>query len=391
MSDGQGAELTRLRSKRGGRLAKRFIDAGALDDMTASFPAALAAIRKRPEAELAIDAFGRRLWQRCVEMASIDHPRRELVGWDDRPLYWARLAMLAQLRDWRPKFGADDETRARWERRFEWASRGITSVGFGSEPQTARTILVSGFDPFRLEGEPRASNPSGSIALALDGQVIEAGSTTVRFASVILPVRYADFDAGITEKVFGPYIEDGPHRVDAVVTTSQGRPGQFDVEGFFGRRRSPDGTRDNDGVLIDSAPESAEAGAGMAAGPEFLATTLPVERMLAATGASAVLPNRSVVEVVDGAKSPTVSPDGPTPGSRAVRGSGGGFLSNEIAYRVALLRDASDRPPRTGHLHVPRPAPQLDDGELTDPDFDDERAGVVAQARELVIAAALGG
>ena len=41
-------------------------------------------------------------------------------------------------------------------------------------------------------------------------------------------------------------------------------------------------------------------------------------------------------------------------GQTAVSGSGGGFLSNEIAYRTLLLQSKLNRQFPLGHLHVPR-------------------------------------
>jgi pyrrolidone-carboxylate peptidase len=47
-----------------------------------------------------------------------------------------------------------------------------------------------------------------------------------------------------------------------------------------------------------------------------------------------------------------------TPTGEAKAGSGGGFLSNEIFYRTALLRASEKSSVPVGHLHVPyQPAP----------------------------------
>lgn len=43
----------------------------------------------------------------------------------------------------------------------------------------------------------------------------------------------------------------------------------------------------------------------------------------------------------------------PTPGSQARAGGGGDYLSNEIAYRATLLRDALGLEAPGGHIHTP--------------------------------------
>ncbi|RCV47095.1 pyroglutamyl peptidase, partial [Marinitenerispora sediminis] len=70
-------------------------------------------------------------------------------------------------------------------------------------------------------------------------------------------------------------------------------------------------------------------------------TSLPCARIAAAdTGHHPVRGNTEVTEIPAGGGQPVVRPGGPTPGSTAVAGGGGDYLSNEIAYRNTLLRDA---------------------------------------------------
>ena len=61
----------------------------------------------------------------------------------------------------------------------------------------------------------------------------------------------------------------------------------------------------------------------------------------------------------------------------AVAGSGGGYLSNEVAYRALELRERLGVSFAVGHLHTPR---------VDGYDADAERA-MVAQIRDLVAAA----
>src|SRR5690606_40191984 len=60
-----------------------------------------------------------------------------------------------------------------------------------------------------------------------------------------------------------------------------------------------------------------------------------------------------ITEIPAGETEPVVRPDGPTPGSEARAGGGGDYLSNEIAYRNTLLRDATGLDVPAGHVHTP--------------------------------------
>lgn len=88
------------------------------------------------------------------------------------------------------------------------------------------------------------------------------------------------------------------------------------------------------------------------------------------------------------------APRRPDPGVDGARRGGGNYLSNEIAYRVTLLRDRlglHDRLPG-GHLHTPvlqfgagntDPAT----GTVTDPEFVRDRLDIVAQVRSVLAVA----
>ena len=121
---------------------------------------------------------------------------------------------------------------------------------------------------------------------------------------------------------------------------------------------------------------------GLASGPEFIETTLPASSMRSSLGRSDALPGeREFTEIRPGQTRPVLSHGEPTPGARAVRGSGGGYLSNEIFYRVSLLRHQSGLTIPVGHLHTPALPP-----ESLASDFDAQRDAIVARIRELLIA-----
>ena len=92
--------------------------------------------------------------------------------------------------------------------------------------------------------------------------------------------------------------------------------------------------------------------------------------------------NRVITEIPAGSTTPVTRED-PTPGSTAVAGGGGDYLSNESAYRTTALRDALGARTKQGHIHVP-----VLDGDATGEPLVDMRADIVAQTLDLVAAAA---
>lgn len=260
----------------------------------------------------------RRLWQRACQ--DVQQGR----CFDDRPLYWARLKLLGRLQD--------SGSAAQAER----ASR-----GFAGATDDQPSALVTGFDPFHLQRDIGQSNPSGLAALALDGTTV--AGCIVRTA--IFPVRFRDFDEGFVEQALTPIFRRSPR---LVLTVSMGRD-RFDLERFPGRRRSA--TReDNDGRHGGGSDTKPTAPAHLD-GPEFLEFSLPATSMQEAPGRWEVRDNRRVRTLerglVNAGSFAELSAD------TAVEGSGGGYLSNEVAYRSLLLqRQLGARFP-LGHLHIP--------------------------------------
>lgn len=191
------AEQARLADPRTTALVER----AGFGDFVRRFPAALCTTRTPAEAERLLDSWGRSLWQASVRRAQGQRPGGDLATGDDRPLYWARLSMTAALARWQPAFAVD---RAALRTRFEDASRGLADNAFRTAPGVRR-VFISGFDPFGLDAEIRRANPSGSAALQLNGRrVTLADGSRAEIRAVVLPVRYADFDAGIVERAFAP-------------------------------------------------------------------------------------------------------------------------------------------------------------------------------------------
>ena len=301
-----------------------------------------AALRSRYDAVVA-RGDGARLWAHAVA---------DVQGgnFDDRPLYWARLKLKRQS-------GRDGAPGMR-------AARGFGAEFRGSEPR----VLVTGFDPFHLDRNIGQSNPSGLAALALDDTLL-AGA---RIRTAILPVSFAAFDAGIVERLLARHFAAG---LRLLLTVSMGRDA-FDLERFPGLRRSAQ-TPDNGNVVSGGSPAAPKAPVGLE-GPEFLESTLPARAMAATLGRWPVRDNRLVTTLARGGLRPWSLSE--LKGETAVTGSGGGYLSNEVAYRALNLRRRLGATFAVGHLHTPRVEGYDADAEVA----------MVAQIRDLVAAAVAG-
>jgi pyrrolidone-carboxylate peptidase len=362
------------------------------------FARALGRADSYAQAERVVVQQGARLWRRAVDRAQGRGPAGgDLSRDDDRPLYWARLGMTREVRQWEPEFAVTDAQRARLLDSLEQNSRGQDAIRY---PHTkgVKRILVTGFDPFTLDRDIRISNPSGATALALDGTTIQTADGPARVETAVFPVRWQDFTGG-TSQAFGsgggtvertlrPYL---PH-VDLFTTISQGRVGRFDVERTNGAWRG--GYPDNQNLSVTETVPVTDP----ASQPQWTSTTLPYKEIVAAnTGRFPVYDNTSVTEIPAGGTDPVVRPDGPTPGSTARSGGGGNYLSNEIAYRATLLRDRlglhSSLP--GGHVHTPVLQFGTDNtdpatGTVTDPEFVRNRLDIIAQVRAILTVAASG-
>ncbi|MFE9607483.1 pyroglutamyl peptidase [Streptomyces sp. NPDC006012] len=356
------------------------------DAVAPKFARTLGAARSYAQARDLVVRQGAALWRRAVDRAQGRGPAGgDLSRDDDRPLYWARLGMTRAVRAYEPAFALTDAQRAALLDELERTSRGQTDLRH-PEGQGLKRILVTGFDPFTLDADIRISNPSGASALALDGTVIETAAGPARVETAVFPVRWQDFAEGTVERALRPYLP----AVDLFTTVSQGRVGRFDVERTNGAWRG--GFPDNDNASqTGTVPVSDPASQ-----PQWTTTTLPYAAVVAAdTGRFPVYDNTTVTEIPAGGTAPVIRPDGPTPGSTARAGGGGDYLSNEIAYRVTLLRDRlglHDTLPG-GHVHTPvlqfgtgntDPA----SGTVTDPEFVRNRLDIIGQVRAILTVAA---
>ncbi len=285
---------------------------------------------------------GERLWQQAVRDV-------QSGGKDDRSLYWSRLAMRTQLKLNQPAFNI-----APWQRDIlisavEKASRGFSDIQFDSHSQIR--ILLTGFDPFFLDKHIDQSNPSGLVALALDGYKFRINGKQAQIETVMIPVRFADFDQGIIESLLTPIYRD--RNINAIFTVSMGRD-DFDLERFPGRNRSA-AAPDNLNILTGANrtnPKPPQFDGKPLYGPEFVEFSLPVSAIQTAKGKWKINDNHNVVTLAKGEFAAQSLAE--LQNATSVEGSGGGYLSNEISYRAILLGKQFNSTIPVGHIHTPR-------------------------------------
>ena len=259
--------------------------------------------------------------------------------------------MLKALKTTNPKFDI-----AQWQREIllktvEKSSRGLSNIKFNDDAQIK--ILLTGFDPFFLDRNIDQSNPSGLVALALDGFTFSVAGKQAQIETVMIPVRFADFDEGIIESLLTPIYRN--NSVDMILTVSMGQE-DFDLERFPGRNRSATAP-DNLNVLTGATKQSPLApmltGKNLN-GPEFVEFSLPVKAIRSAVGKWKINDNHKVRTLAKGSFYPSSLIE--LKNSTSVEGSGGGYLSNEISYRAILLGQQLNSKIPVGHIHTPRVA-----------------------------------
>lgn len=268
---------------------------------------------------------------------------------DDRPLYWARLLFSKAMREHSPKFSLSEPELDTLISTLEYGSRGRGDLAY--KKKTTKRILLTGFDPFLLDRHINQSNPSGVAALLLDGTTTEYKGITAEINTVMIPVRYKDFDDGLIESILAPYY--ALNNVDLIATVSMGRE-HFDLERFPGKRRSASAP-DNSNVYAGGSskkPVIPMLNSKELAGNEFVLFSLPVEQMQQGNGVYKINDNHNVTTLVKGKISPSTINE--LQAEIAVNGSGGGYLSNEISYRSIRLKNELKSNIPTGHIHTPR-------------------------------------
>jgi hypothetical protein len=426
--------------------AVQMIAGAGFEDFGPSFVDRLCRARTPAVAESIVEHAADGLWRMAVDRAqSRGRVRGDLPYSDDRPLYWTRLQATAALRQWTPPFPLSGERRAALITTFDRTARGMHDIDLPAGKGVQR-LIVSGFDPYTLDGGDRGTapgaagnnirhgNPSGATALALDGTTYRGADGSVTFVEAYtLPVNFTEFKAGYLEDTVGPFMLPGPRQVDASITVSQAGPDMFWLEQWNARYHGVSLGNDlyRPCPLIGGVPQLAinnpdcntmvvdrwggPPSFALFNPPQWTDATLPVAEMIAAnTGAGVprppgdTWPDPSVAFGVIWHTNYTMFPDcssptrvtrnnpppiqyppptppvPPDPGSCSYSGGGGNYLSNESAYRNTLLRDRMDLDIPAGHIHTPSMQHFETLYEPSDATFDAWRLAITQQTRNLV-------
>jgi len=332
----------------------------------------------------------------------------------DGALYIARLKMseAIKLHSLASSFLSLSEIREYLDL-LEKITRGLHSSNipdFSTHPADI-PILITGYDPFRaiyktwitdsivkeagLDEDYHLSNSSGNIVLSLDGidpTHILTGKKGIIKGS-ILPVRYREFNDGWIEDYFEQYINPNHPNYQAVkmiITFSYGinegnTKYDFEMERFAARKRGNNGSVDNN---LENAGVNSYLTNPDKNDKEFLETNLPTDKLfilnkvgLDQTATLKFFKNNVPFRKLDGTihevSFPNYNGNNDLKDSykihrppitladysyysdadrfESIKGSGGNYLSNEVFYRVALLREkysALNPDLKTGHIHV---------------------------------------
>lgn len=323
----------------------------------------------------------------------------------DGSLYLARLQMRKALKLCPEAKKVDGNVFEEYINLIEKVTRGLHSSNrpdFSSHPAHI-PILITGYDPFRgafipagrnivygIDKDYHLTNASGHLALALDNEVLSDGSNDSIIKSAIFPVRFKEFDNGWIEDFFEPYINPNHpnyQEVKMIITFSYfAESDNFEIERFASRFRkigTPDNIRklstessylnnsdkdnfefiettllskNNDGTLYinldDSLYKANEIELDQSANFQYYEGN----RLLYAYDNSSI----SSFDISQVLPFPNIANYPPPTGGvledadniKAVKGSGGDYLSNEIFYRVAFLREKYNSNLKTGHIHL---------------------------------------
>lgn len=307
----------------------------------------------------------------------------------DGALYIARLQMIKSLKKHPLSPFVIPFIFEGYLNTLEKVTRGlhVTNLPDFSTHPTHIPILISGYDPFRAaypnpysgwDNDFHLSNPSGNIALALDGEEIIIGNKKAIIKAVLFPVRFKEFDNGWIEKFFEPYINPNNSNFDAnistgnpvkmIITFSYGGAEHFKVDRFSARNRKST-NRDNNGKFAGVSLYLQKTDKNNL---EFIETTLPYNDLCSVNQVkfhqkaffkyySGTLDLHEKREEDVKQLTPLIPfpnlvnyPSNNATANKLIstEGSGGDYLSNEIYYRVAFLRESFNGSLKTGHIHT---------------------------------------
>lgn len=319
-----------------------------------------------------VKADAKKLWDMAVKQV-------HAANLDDRPLYWARNKMQVSLKR-NPLYEKDINFETsivnngselyKLIQLFEEQSRNYTNIDF-SKAGDRKKVLITRFDPFFLNSINHnkykensnilQSNPSGIIALTLANN----NQLGAYIQAMVVPVRYTDFDgsqkndSGQGEGIIEKYIKPLINEVDMIITISQAGEDDYHIDVFATATRK--GLNDNmDFIRIDKSKSVSNNAT------ETIKTTLPIQMTQGKSKAiywgEYFIAKQDEIDYYtndDYAKKKIAILDN-YPTEKVYSGPGGNYLSNEIFYRVAKMRNEIKPTLKTGHFHVSMIQPKGD-------------------------------
>jgi hypothetical protein len=368
------------------RIAEHFLDLDSaapisgtnpLKSIVEDFRLAVNAVPNDENAQAALQGHVNNFGLQALARARVTVRDNNHANADDRPLYWARLAMQAILKS-HAFLVQNVRERDILVRSLENRTRGLDPAPSFAAAGASRRVLLLAFDPLLVRpnqpnNNSHQSSPSALAALYLHANAVIAN---MFIQCVILPVRFDDFDAGLVDTLIDAYLQ-GPNQAQMILSLSQGIDLNFHVDRFATRVRALN-IADNTNVMgqpafhyeLNAAQTQLVRLAGDATLPRFLETTLPVANMvpgsLMSEPASGARVAKSVLFNQRFTPAGAAAPQGienaqsafsavvPPVNTEVQSGSGGNFLPNELFYRIAWRRVQRNSPVKTGHLQVPR-------------------------------------
>src|SRR5215475_5721251 len=101
------------------------VDEAGFTPFVTAFGRALCALPNAKVADAYLVAQGKALWAMAVARAQGKLAIGTLNRYDDRPLYWARLELTRDVREWKPAFPLPAARRAKLVTDLDYAARGI--------------------------------------------------------------------------------------------------------------------------------------------------------------------------------------------------------------------------------------------------------------------------
>lgn len=189
--------------------------------------------------------------------------------------------------------------------------------------------------------------------------------------TMIVPVPYTDFEKGYVEDLITPFIENDS--VDMIMSLSlNGGAYYFDLERFAAKNRG--GFHDNMNIgTFPSVPrlDTEKFNPNIGLGAEFYHTTLPAIKIITSLITNNFNLNLQKYFYDQSYKASNARPhpvdDNTQPNTNSDSfniseiqgsskdGSGGSYLSNEIFYRIARVRENAGSSIMTGHFHLANP------------------------------------